>query len=133
VGDQKGDRHWWSWFGGDRKVIVLDEDDWEDLDRDELEELMERKRDRDADRQERRYARGKDELVDALVDYGELLTALADDETITLRARLRRAEYFDRADLSRLTIRVRMGDLRAHLDGRLSAGELESRIDISES
>ena len=134
VGEQKGDHNWWNWsWGHDRKVIVIDEDDWDEMDRDDLEKLTERRRSRDAERQERRYSRGKEELVDALVDFGEVLTAVADDETITLRARLRRAEYFDQADLSRLTISVRMGDLRAHLAGRLSAGELESRISISES
>jgi hypothetical protein len=103
-------------------------------------------RDRDGDRvsrkewkkdlledQEDEYKDGKDELIQALMDFGPALTALSDNESIEIRADLRDAEYFKANDLRRLTLKVKMSDLRSFDAGRLSEDELRRRIEIDES
>jgi len=83
--------------------------------------------------QEDEYKDGKDELVQALMDFGPALTALADDESIEIRADLRDAEYFRENDMRRLTLKVKMSDLRSFDAGRLSEDELRRRVEIEES
>jgi hypothetical protein len=113
-----GRRNWWAFW----------EDDEGDDDRRDR-----RYRDRILDRQEQRYDRGKEEIVEMLVDFGDMMTSVPDGEWLEVEARLRSAEYFYEKDLRRLTYKVKLGDVRAFADGRISESELESRIEMEES
>ncbi len=103
-------------------------------------------RDRDGDRISRKewkkdriedqadeYKDGKDELIQALTDFGPALTALADDDMVEIRADLRDAEYFRENDLRRLVLTVKMADIRAFDAGRLSEDEFQRRVEVEES
>ena len=110
VSDHDGD-HWWRW-GRDRS------DRW---------------RDDNLDRQAKLYDRGKDEIVETVVTFGEVLTALNDSDWIEITAKLRDATYFRENDLRRLSLRVKVSDLRAYYDGRIGETELANRMELKES
>lgn len=125
----RSDDDGWHWFRhDDTRVIVIDGDgdggtvrsgkDWR---RQQLPE------------EERLYAAGKDEIVDTLLDFGQVLSALGDDDWLEVRARLRGAEYFHEHDINILRVRVKMRDVRDYLDGRLDRDAVRDRIEIEES
>jgi hypothetical protein len=78
------------------------------------------------------YKRGKEELVQALFDYGATLTALRDDQSVAIAAFLRDSDYFRENKLSRLILKARMRDLREYSAGRISDGEMRSRMTVEE-
>jgi hypothetical protein len=96
-----------------------DDDDWES--------------DREAKRQERLYERGKEELLLTLLDFGEILTTVADDEWVEISVKLRDAYYFRENDLRRLEMRAKASDLRSYYDGRMGEKEAMEKIQIEES
>lgn len=106
---------------------------WRHIDDDDDDRDYPRVFERELKRQERRYTRGKKELVEALGDFGDLLTTLDASDTITLQARLRGAEYFEEEDLRRLVIKVSVRDLRAYGDGQLDEDDFARRVTIDES
>lgn len=117
----------WHWFRhDDTRIIVIDGDggtvqsgkDWR---RQQLPE------------EERLYTAGKEEVVDTLLDFGQVLSALGDDDWLEVRARLRGAEYFHEHDLNTLRVRVRMRDVRDYLDGRLDRDAVRDRVQMEES
>ena len=63
-------------------------------------------------------AQGKQELIDALADYGETMTALRDDQWVAIAAFLGDDQYFKERQISRLVIKARARDLRGD-PGRL--------------
>ena len=72
------------------------------------------------ERDEKIYTRGKQEMVDFMVDFGDAIDGLRDDQMIVLVAYLRDHEYFERNDLSHFVIRAKVGDLRAYANGSLT-------------
>jgi len=127
-----GSKWWKGWLDHD-DVIVIDRDDWEDMDRDERKELRQDWSDRQVKRDERLYQRGKAELVDAILDYGDLLTAVPDGESLVIDVDLERAELFDEKDMRSLTLTAKMADVRAFAAGRIDEKTMVSRIAVSES
>lgn len=101
-----------------------DDDDRDDRDRYSAREV---------ERQAKRYKRGKQEILEMLADFGDVLTGLGDDEWLEINARLRGAEYFEDEDLGRLKVKARMRDLRAHGEGSLSEEDLFKKIEMEES
>ena len=79
------------------------------------------------------YDRGKEELVQALLDYGETLTALGDDQSILIAAFLQGSDFVRERGHSQLVLRARLRDLRAYSEGKLSESDMRSRIRIEES
>lgn len=78
------------------------------------------------------YADGKAELVQALLDYGETLTSLGDDNSIILAAFLKDDDYFKEQKISRLLLEAKMRDLRAFASGSISAETMKSRVSIED-
>ncbi len=74
------------------------------------------------------YEKGKAELVNAILDYGETLSGLDGSEWVAVAAFLKDSDYFLSNRISRLVIRARMSDLRALSAGRISADEMRSRL-----
>jgi len=118
VGEWDDGGDWWRW------LRTRDDDD-DDDDREWI-------RDKDLKRQERRYERGKVEISEMLLDFGELLTGLGDNEVIEVRAKLRGA-YFRENDLRRFAATVKMADVRAYSAGTISEEEALKRIKVEES
>ncbi|MGQ0723115.1 MAG: hypothetical protein ACT4PE_16310 [Candidatus Eiseniibacteriota bacterium] len=129
---------WWNWWRDDddgRRVIVID-DDWEDEDdSDRADRRSERSEwyERDMARQERRYTRGKTEVVEALVDFADLLTEIPDAEHVEIEAFLEDSPYFYDKDLRRLSVRAKMSDIRAFAAGSIDEKTLVERIQTKES
>jgi hypothetical protein len=79
-------------------------------------------------RDEALFEKGKSELVDTLIDYGETLTALDDNQYVAVAAFLKDSDYFLDNRISRLVIKVKMSDLRAYGAKRISRDTLRSRL-----
>jgi len=103
-----------------------------------IAELERRKQHLRQERQERvkkegeQYAAGKEELIDALLDYGETLTALDDDQWVAIAVFLGENDYFQREELSRLVLKVRMRHLRDYAAAHTSREELIEQMVVEE-
>jgi len=106
----------------------FDDDDDDDRDRSDRGTRREKVR----EREERRYERGKEELVDFLLEYGRDLEFLSPNDNIILVAYLGDSDYFWNEDLNHLTLTVKASDLRTHAAGNLSEDETRARITINE-
>ncbi len=78
--------------------------------------------------EKRLYERGRQEIIDALLEYGDTITGLRDDQSIAFVAFLKDSEYFQDNKLSRLVLKARMGDLRAYTSGELSESAVAAKI-----
>jgi hypothetical protein len=74
------------------------------------------------------YRKGKDELIQVLLDYGDTITSLRDDQTVVIAAFLRDNSYFLDNQISRLLLKAKIRDLREHASGRLTDDQMRSRI-----
>ncbi|MBZ0268815.1 hypothetical protein K8I85_11715 [bacterium] len=139
------DNHWGGkWWKnilvkGDDDVIVIDRDDWEDMDDEDLSELRKESRDsrkkyrdRSLKRQERLYERGKAELIETLADFGDVLTTLPDGESVELVVYLGDAELFDERDLRELSVSAKMSDIRAFASGSIDDKKFTERVKVVE-
>lgn len=80
----------------------------------------------------RLYERGKIELREALLDYGDTVTGLGDEHWIAIAAYLKDSEFFVNERISRLVIRVRMRDIRAYASGKIDEKTVLSRFQETE-
>jgi hypothetical protein len=103
---------WWRWW----KDRDDDDRDWDEV----------------VSRQERKYERGKKEIVESLLDFGEVLSSLDDDDWVEISVKLRDAAYFRENDLRRLEMQIKMRDLRAFYEGRTGEKEVIDKIQIKE-
>lgn len=138
----------WGWWGsnvdiddeGDR-IVIRRHGRWDDDDADGDAKKSDKndKKDKKSwwERREasakRCYERGKTEIVDAVLDYGDMLTGLADDQWVLIAADLDASDYFDDLDLSQYVVKARMGDLRAFAAGTISRDAAVARLVIEES
>lgn len=77
---------------------------------------------------ERVYVRGKTEMVDLLLDYGDTLTTLEPNEWVIIMGFMTDEDFVDRARLSRLILKAKMSDLEAYTAGKLSEEDMVKRI-----
>lgn len=141
-----GNRHWGGgkWWKNilvdhDDDVIIIDRDDWEDMDDKEIDDLRRNSKEsrtkyleRSMKRQARLYERGKSELVELLGDFGDLLTTVPDGESVKLVAYLGYSDYFDDKDLNELTVTAKMSDVRAYAAGSLDEKKFKERVTVAE-
>jgi hypothetical protein len=78
------------------------------------------------------YEAGKEEMIELIVDYAEVMSRLKDDQWVMLAAFLQNHEFFENNDLSRLTVKARMGDLRAYGAGDIDHDTMLGRLVIQE-
>lgn len=141
----KGDHHWdWKNFGfrverdDDGRVVIIgpgddeDSEDYETHEGPDSRDLERRFRDRGVEMEERLYKAGKAEIVETLLDYGDTMTSLKKGEFVTIAAALRDTNFFDRRNISRLVLKVKIDDLRAYTAGDLSEEETVRRIQMEE-
>ncbi len=132
---------WWKkLFRGDRVVIRIDDDDDEieiegldDEDLKDIQEINEKLNQKAMSRQEKRYQRGKTEIIDVLLDHGDFLTSLKNEDWLEVVAVLHDADYFEDNDLHRLSMRIKMKDLRDFADDKLSEENVIKKIEVRES
>lgn len=113
-----------------RKVIILDEDGkvlTEDV-RGALEQEEKERQSRQDSPQDRLYKRGKAEIVDTLLDYGDTMSSLPAGKWLAIVAFLKDTRYFDERGLSRLVLKAKIDDLRAYTANKLSEQEMVKRI-----
>lgn len=120
-------------------IVDWDDEDYDDEDDDAIErddkdneDAYDRWRANRKKRDDRCYARGKEELREMLMDAGDLLTQLKDEDWVVVAASLGDHRYFRRNKLERLVLRARMSDLRARAAGTITADQLGTRIVIEE-
>ena len=112
-------------------VVQFDDDDDEDKeDKKDKEEREMSRKELMKDRQER-YERSKTELRLTLVDYGETLTGLRDDQWVGIAAFFDN-DYFDERSTDTVIIKAKMSDLRAHSAGSVNDQQMASRVTIEE-
>ena len=78
--------------------------------------------------QEGLYDRGKKEIVDVLMEYGDTLTGLGDEQWIAIVGFLKDSKYFTENKISRLVMKAKMRDLRAYMSGRLTEQAMISKV-----
>jgi hypothetical protein len=82
--------------------------------------------------QEKRYEGGKEELLDALLDYAETMTALRDDQSVAIAAFISDAGFLEDRPGSRIVFKISMKDLRQATAGTITAEELRARVHTEE-
>ena len=136
----------WSWSGlkvrnGRVTIHDLSDDDDDDEDRDkdrdkddDDNDRSDRRswRERDRAREERRYERGKEELVDFLIDSDSNVDAMNGSQWLMVVGCLRDSRVLDKKDVSRVIVKARVDDLKAHRSGSLSDDALRAKIVIDE-
>jgi hypothetical protein len=123
------DRNWSVRFL-DHRWDFDDDDEDDDRDRDRSDRGTRRERVRE--REERRFERGKEELVDFLLEYGRDLEFLGANDNITLVAYLGDSDYFWDEDLNHLSLTVKASDLRAHAAGNLTDDAAGAKVTIDQ-
>ncbi len=127
--DSKNDN---SWPFGDLKidekdgkiVIYTDKSDSANYEVKDLKNWREQRVQRD----KQLYDAGKAELVNAILDYGETLSGLGDDEWVAVAAFLKDSDYFMNNRISRLVLKAKMKDLRAYGDKTITRDQMRDRL-----
>jgi hypothetical protein len=78
------------------------------------------------------YQKGKAELIQALLDYGETLTQLKSGQWIVIAAFLQNDSFFEKNKLSRLVVKAKIDDLRGFAEGNVDESAMRSRIQVEE-
>jgi hypothetical protein len=118
---------------GDKVIVYRDSNkdgkkDGEDEDGLTFEQLRDKRREREADR----YEKGKNELVEALIDYGDTLTELRDDQFVAITAFLENIDILEEDNISHLIIKAKVSDLRMLSDSKITRDELLKRLSVKE-
>jgi hypothetical protein len=136
----------WSWAGDHHvevhrngKVMIFDGDDddeWEDEDGKDAEERKSERstaRKTRAKRLDRRYDRGKEELVDVLLDAGDILSSLKDSEQVIIAASFGESDYLDDKGINQLILKARVSDLRAYANGTIKRDAAAAKVELVEN
>lgn len=118
---------------GDKVVVFRDTDKDGEQDKEEekgltIEELREKREKREADR----YEQGKDELIETLLDYGDTLTELRNDQYVAIAAFLENISLLEEDEITHLLIQAKVNDLRQLGEGTITRDQMLSRIRIKE-
>ena len=91
-------------------------------------------RQRRVERGQKLYSGVRTELIEGLIDYGDTISGLRDDEWIgvTVYFNDENDGYLDNRDISRLVIKARMGDVRDYAHGSLSRSAMENKVVVTE-
>lgn len=141
-GDQDDWGKWWKnniridREGG--KITVYTHDDEEDPDKDKdskvkdddemTDEEWSKWRTKRDEAEAKLYERGKKELMHTLLDYGDTLTGLRDNQWVAIAAFLKNSDFFTENRISRLVFKAKMSDLRAFGEGTITEEVMLSRL-----
>jgi hypothetical protein len=127
----------WSWGNVERKGdrIIIHRNTWDDDDDDEDDDSgSKRSTDRRTwearrtERAEKLYKGAREELTDALMEFGDTISSLRDDEWVGITVYLGNDDYFHDRNISRLVIKAKAGDLQDFTAGRLSKSAMQARL-----
>jgi len=102
--------------------------EYEGADREKLRKSISEWRAEKGEREQERYEQGREELIEALIDYGDTLTRLRDDQWIAIAVFFDRSDFLSDRDVSRLVLKAKMNDLRAYGQDRLSRDAMLARV-----
>lgn len=74
--------------------------------------------------------RGKEELIQTLLDYGETMTSLKDGQWIIIAAFVETQEFFPNQGNTRLIVKTKIDDLRSYSAGSITENVARSRIHV---
>ncbi len=112
----------------DEETLIEIEDEDGDIKKKTIEQIEQEAR----EKEQERYEGGKQELIDALIDYAETLTGLDNNEHVAIAAYLGEDDFFEKREISRLVIRVKMSDLRSYASDDISLESLKGRVAVEE-
>lgn len=78
------------------------------------------------------YERGKEEIVDLLVDYGETLGRLADTDRVMIAAFLNKSDFLRDRNITKLVVSAQMSDIRNFAHGNINEADFRNLISILE-
>lgn len=78
------------------------------------------------------YEAGKQEMIQTLIDYGETMSSLRNDQWLLIAAHLKGADYFKEMEISRLALKIKMKDLRDFASGKMSEDTAKTRVVVEE-
>jgi len=99
-----------------------DKDDEDDEDMEDMDVAALRKK------QERTFLRGKAELIDVILDYGDTMTTLDPGKYLTIVGYLRDSDYFEEEGFSRIILKAKIDDIRAYGTGKITEDDMVKRI-----
>jgi len=82
---------------------------------------------------QKKYDRGKDEMMQTLMDFGDILKALPSGTPVVLVGLLHDMDLPDDREDVKVVMKAKLDDLKAYADGSLSESQLKSRITVTES
>lgn len=134
------DKEWnWSWNNKfkveheDGKIIVyMDDDEADDKDADEIRKEFSEWQDKKNVQEERLYERGKTEIMDMMLDYGDTVSGLRDNQWLTVAAFLGKNDFFQDRKISHLVIKAKMADLKSYGAGSIDEKSMRERIVVEE-
>ncbi|MDM7915801.1 MAG: hypothetical protein ACE15D_08180 [Candidatus Eisenbacteria bacterium] len=106
---------------GSKEWKIADEGEWDSMDEGTYRQ-----------KQLEKFEAGKQELVDVLIDYGDLLRALPSGRSVKIIAFLKDIDLPEGRDVSKLSLRANIDDLRAYAEGRLTEADVRRRVDVRE-
>jgi hypothetical protein len=114
-----------------KRIIIIDDDGKIERDdiigKEDLDDSIQDWRDKRRERNERVYVRGKTEMVDVLLDYGDTVSLDA-NQWVVIMGFLTDEDFIDRNRFSRLILKAKAGDLQAYASGKISEEEMVKRI-----
>lgn len=113
---------------GEIKIETIEGDEDEDKDHEDKSDEDLPSAEEMRKKQERTYTRGKAELLDLILDYGDTLTTLQSGQWVVLVGFMRGSDYFEEKNFSRLIIKAKIDDLRAFGAEKISEDEMMKRI-----
>jgi hypothetical protein len=84
--------------------------------------------DREAGKQARLYETGKAEIIDTLIEYGDSMDGLRDNQWLCFAAFLKNSDFFLENRISRLVIKAKMSDLRSYAQGRIDRKAMVAKV-----
>ena len=118
---------------GDKVVIIRKDDKEEEEGKKDKEDQAGRIILKEEGREDAEvYEDGKKEMIQAILDYGETMSSLRNDQWLLIAAHLKGADYFKEMEISRLTLKAKMQDLRDFSTGKISEATAESRVVVEE-
>jgi hypothetical protein len=84
--------------------------------------------DRQAGKQAKLYESGKAEIIDTLIEYGDSMNGLRDNQWLCFAAFLKNSDFFIENRISRLVVKARMSDLRSYAQGRIDRKAMMAKV-----
>jgi len=84
--------------------------------------------DRQAGKQVKLYETGKAEIIDTLIEYGDSMDGLRDNQWLCFAAFLKNSDFFLENRISRLVIKAKMSDLRSYAQGRIDRKAMMAKV-----